>query len=61
MTVGEVEDFARDGGVINFVLRENKVRFEINVSAAERAGLKISSKLLKLADIIRDGGEERSD
>jgi hypothetical protein len=55
LTVSEVDNFARDGGIVNFVLRENRVRFEINVDAAERARLRISSKLLKLADVVRDG------
>ena len=55
LTVSEVTDFARDGGIVNFVLHENRVRFEVNVDAAERARLMISSKLLKLADIVREG------
>ncbi|MGH8058533.1 MAG: YfiR family protein [Candidatus Entotheonellia bacterium] len=54
LTIGETEPFARLGGVINFTMEQDKVRFEINVDAAERKGLKISSKLLKLAKVIRD-------
>ena len=54
LTVGETKGFAQQGGVINFIMIENKLRFEINVDAAQRAGLKISSKLLGLAKIIRD-------
>jgi len=54
LTVGESDGFARLGGMINFIPEENRVRFEINIDAADRAGLKISSKLLKLAKIIRD-------
>ena len=49
LTVGETEDFAREGGMITFHIEENKVRFEINAEAAQRAGLRISSQLLKLA------------
>ena len=37
------------GGIITFLLRDNKVRFEIDVNAADQAGLKISSKLINLA------------
>ena len=54
LTVGEMEQFARRGGTVNFVLEENKVRFEINPAAAERSRLKISSKLLNLANIVED-------
>lgn len=49
LTVGDADGFLKAGGVINFVLEENKVRFLINPEAAERNRLKISSKLLRLA------------
>ncbi len=52
LTVGDTAGFAQIGGVINFVLDENRVRFEINVKAAERAHLKISSRLLTVAKVI---------
>ena len=58
LTVGEVKQFAQLGGIINFIVKENKIRFEINVDAAERAKLKISSKLLKLAKIFREEHRE---
>lgn len=51
LTVGDMENFARAGGIIAFVKIDNKIRFEINQKAAEMAGLKISSQLLKLAII----------
>lgn len=54
LTVGETDRFVQSGGVVNFILEENKVRFEINVDATARARLKISSKLLALARIIVD-------
>ena len=54
LTVGESDGFPQLGGIINFNLENNKVRFEINVDAAARAHLKISSKLLSLAKIVRD-------
>jgi hypothetical protein len=54
LTVGETEGFAELGGVINLTVEENKVRFEINPLAAERAHLKISSKLLSLAKIVKE-------
>lgn len=49
LTVGESKDFAEQGGMINFVLESERVHFEVNLRAAEQAGLKISSKLLSLA------------
>ncbi len=55
MTVGDVKGFAQLGGIINFIIVKNKVRFEINMKAAEEAGLKISSKLLRLARIVQEG------
>jgi YfiR/HmsC-like len=53
LTIGEVEGFAAGGGVINFKLEGGRVRFEINVDAAEHAQLHISSKLLGLAEIVK--------
>ncbi len=50
LTVGETEQFTRHGGVIGFKMEGDKVRFDINASAAQRAGLQISSRLLKLAN-----------
>ncbi len=54
LTVGETEGFAKRGGIINFFLEGPKVRFEINPTAAERAGLQISSRLLRLARIVEE-------
>jgi uncharacterized protein DUF4154 len=54
LLVGETEGFASAGGAIQFVLDENRVRFVVNPDAANRAGLKISSKLLALATIVHD-------
>lgn len=53
LTVGDVEDFAHLGGIVNLVRKENRIHLEINVDSARSAGLKISSKLLKLATIVR--------
>ncbi|NNL68075.1 MAG: YfiR family protein [Myxococcales bacterium] len=55
LLVGEQDRFAKRGGMINFVEVDQKIRFEINETAAKKAGLKISSQLLKLATIV-DGG-----
>jgi len=52
LTVGESEGFAVMGGMINFTVEGGNVHFEINRLAADRAGLKISSKLLSLAKVV---------
>lgn len=54
LTVGEMSGFASRGLMVNFVTEAGTVRFEINEKAAQRAGLKISSKLLRLATLVDD-------
>jgi hypothetical protein len=49
LTVGETAGFLESGGIINFIIEDKKVRFEINNFAAKQANLKIRSKLLRLA------------
>ena len=49
LTVSDAEDFIEQGGIIQFKLIQSKVRFRINMDAANSAGLRISSKLLSLA------------
>jgi hypothetical protein len=53
LTVGENAEFLRQGGVIRLFLLDSRIRFEINLEASERAGLKVSSKLLALAQSVR--------
>jgi hypothetical protein len=53
LTVSDLPGFTVNGGMIQFVLKENKVRFEVNLTAAEKAGLTLSSQLLKVATEIR--------
>jgi len=48
LTVSEVERLPERGGIINFLMDGQRVRFRINLGTATRAGLKISSKLLQL-------------
>ena len=54
LTVGETDGFALKGGIINLMVEGKKLRFEVNLLAAERANLKISSKLLSLAKIVKE-------
>ncbi len=53
LTISRMKDFALKGGMINFYVNEERVRFEINPEPARNAGLKISSKLLKVSKVIR--------
>jgi hypothetical protein len=49
LTVSDMPQFTRRGGIIQFLLDGNRVRFDINLAATERVGLNLSSELLKLA------------
>ncbi|HUA38330.1 MAG TPA: YfiR family protein [Candidatus Sulfopaludibacter sp.] len=49
LTVSEMDHFTDSGGMINFVILNDEVHFQINNDAAKKAGLQISSKLLTLA------------
>jgi hypothetical protein len=52
LTVGDTKGFAEQGGMINFVLENDRVQFEVNRKAADGAALKISSKLLSVAKLV---------
>lgn len=54
LTVGETKGFAANGGIVNFIVEENRLRFEVNLDAARQTRLSISSKLLALAKIVRN-------
>ena len=56
LTVSDDESFTRRGGVIRFVVDRSKIRFQINLEAAQAARLTVSSKLLRLAEIVGSGG-----
>ena len=49
LTVSDIKRFCNAGGMIGLVSRGDKVQFEVNLANAERAGLKVSSQMLKLA------------
>jgi hypothetical protein len=55
LTVGDKEDFVQGGGMVRFFVEGNKIRLKINPEAAKNAGLTISSKLLRLAEIYEPG------
>lgn len=54
LTIGETPDFIRSGGLINIFNKDGRFHFEIKPAAALRRGLKLSSRLLKLAIILDD-------
>jgi len=49
-----MEGFTSAGGMINLVMQDNKVSFDINLKSARLAGLKISSQLLRLANTVQE-------
>ncbi len=51
LTISEAEDISRSGAIINFIQNGDKIRFQINLNYSHQAGLKLSSRLLKLAII----------
>jgi hypothetical protein len=55
LTIAHIEDFTHLGGIIELILENRKMRFEINAGAARKAGLKVSSQLLKLARSVQEG------
>jgi hypothetical protein len=57
LTIGEIEAFARMGGVINFFKELNRLRFQVNIDAAQREALKMSSQLLQSAQIVHGENE----
>ncbi len=55
LTVSNGDEFVRLGGIVGFFVDEGRMRFAINPDAAQRAGLRLSSRLLQLAKILKDG------
>jgi hypothetical protein len=53
LTVSDADDFTAHGGMIQFFTERNKIRMRINLDAVKAADLKVSSKLLRVAEIAR--------
>lgn len=53
LTVSDTKGFSNSGVMINLILIDNRIGFEINQATAGRASLRISSQLLKLAKIVK--------
>ncbi len=57
LTVSDMPHFLDRGGMVQFLIEDGRVRFEVNLTSAERAGLTLSSQLLKVASAVkREGG-----
>jgi hypothetical protein len=56
LTVGDAGDFLEQGGMIQFVMQDNRIRLRINLDAATAAHLTLSSKLLRPAQIVTTAG-----
>jgi len=53
LLVGESDNFLEQGGMVNLVPKNRKIRLQINLAAARQAHLKISSRLLVAADVVK--------
>jgi hypothetical protein len=58
LTISDGKQFSRNGGIIGLVTVDNKVSFEINTDALDRAGLKVNSQVLRMAKIVKDSGQK---
>jgi hypothetical protein len=59
LIVGDGPGFAEKGVIVNMVERENSIKIEVNLKAAERAGLSISAEVLKLTTVVEGNGSEK--
>jgi hypothetical protein len=61
LTITEIEEGYNDKGIMNLFMKSGKVQFEVNLTAAEKVQLHISSKLLRMAKITRGMNQEKKD
>jgi hypothetical protein len=52
LTIGETSGFLEQGGIINFFVADNRIRFEVNLYAAKNTGINIKTSVLKLAERV---------
>jgi len=52
LTIGDADDFAAVGGIVDLRLKDLKIQLQVNLAAAERSRIRISSRLLSLAEIV---------
>jgi len=58
LTVGESKEFAAQGGMIGFVNRQGKIKLQINLKMLQQSDLKISAKLLEVAELVGEGSND---
>ncbi len=58
MTVSELEGFAEQGGIIEFFIEDNSVRFKINGEAADEVGVKLDPGLLRFSTLAEDDNSQ---
>lgn len=57
LTIGETDSFTKLGGMIGFFKEKNRLRFQVNLAATEKEGLKLSAQILNSAQIVKEGNE----
>jgi hypothetical protein len=58
LVVGESGEFLAKGGMIGFVNKQGKIKLQINLKAIKESGLKVSAKLLEVADVVKGDNNE---
>jgi hypothetical protein len=53
LVVGESEEFIEQGGMIGFVNKQGKIKLQINLKTIKQSGLKVSAKLLEVAELVK--------
>lgn len=56
LLVGESPDFLERGGMVNFYPQDKRIRFEIHPARVEKAGIRVRSRLLRLARVVEETG-----
>lgn len=59
LSISDLDQFARHGGMIELTRKANQFRFAVNIDSVNRNGLRISSKLLQLAEVVHQSDELR--
>lgn len=59
LIVGEEEELIPDGEMINFVNRDGKIKLQINLQSVKHSELKISAKLLEIAEVVKESYHDK--